>query len=248
MTVLATPTIVADLKYQIMPPMSSIDREQLKESLRRNGFYWEHAVVLDEDDCILDGFNRHEICQELGIDTPTRQKLGMSEEEKFEYIWSVNVPRRHLSPDEKRKLMQHRLLTAPTTSDRSIASDLGVDHKTVGKQRQELEASGEIPQTVRPHQRTDQERPAPREPVYRPDHLNSAVTRIIVNYPMPSEEERTRNGLPYAKEAVRMEWECELVMASTIPDSAISLEPFAAEAFERFKREVRARPFLTMRR
>jgi hypothetical protein len=66
----------------------------------------------------------------------------------YEYVLSANVHRRHVTAAQKRALIARVLKAQPEKSDRQIAKTVGVDHKTVGAQRTELESTGEIPQSV----------------------------------------------------------------------------------------------------
>jgi hypothetical protein len=52
---------------------------------------------------------------------------------------------RHLTPEQKRELIQKVLRADPTKSDRQIARAVKVDNKTVGAVRKRAEAREEIP-------------------------------------------------------------------------------------------------------
>jgi hypothetical protein len=83
-----------------------------------------------------------------------------SEIDPFDYVASVNHHRRHLASEdfadataklgmkrkERRGLIADFLKEHSELSDREIAQEFGVDHKTVGVIRVELVATGEIPQ------------------------------------------------------------------------------------------------------
>lgn len=82
-------------KYQIM---DKLDREHfaaLRESIKKHGV--QVAVELDEEGSILDGHNRVEIANKLGIDYPTVVKTFKTEAEKRAYVLMVNLCRRHLN-------------------------------------------------------------------------------------------------------------------------------------------------------
>ena len=59
------------------------------------------------------------------------------------------MARRSLSREQVRKQICNRLKRNPEHSDRLIAQALGVDHKTVGRVRAEMESCGEVPQVDR---------------------------------------------------------------------------------------------------
>jgi hypothetical protein len=69
-----------------------------------------------------------------------RADLTAAERKRFEAL------RAKLSRREVRELIRLQLLAHPDRSDRQHAAELACDHKTVGAVRQELEATGEIPQ------------------------------------------------------------------------------------------------------
>jgi hypothetical protein len=64
----------------------------------------------------------------------------------FAYAASANIHRRHLTTDQKRDLITKLLKADPTKSNRQIAEQVKADHKTVGSVRDNLKATGEIPQ------------------------------------------------------------------------------------------------------
>ena len=241
--------------YQYLPQPSDADYERLKKSIREAGGLWPgHEIVVDENGVILDGYTRERVCAELELPCPRRVRTDLtSEDEKFAYIVNVNMARRHLTIDQKRQLTTEYLRRFPEKSNRAIAAEVGLADKTVGVVRHEAEASAEITQTARPHTRPDQDRWAADQPkseaVYPPDHKNTAYVTITVNYPVPSETERTRAGLPYPKEAERAEWQSDpIAMQTSIPASLLEVGPFIQEAADHWRRAVRADPFKTMLR
>ena len=56
----------------------------------------------------------------------------------------LNLARRHMSTSARRGLIRAKLVADPSKSDRAIATAIGVDHKTVGTVRKELEQSGKV--------------------------------------------------------------------------------------------------------
>jgi hypothetical protein len=63
----------------------------------------------------------------------------------YDYVISVNIRRRHLTTAQKGELIAALLRANPERSDRAIAKDVKVDHKTVSARREKLEQGGEIP-------------------------------------------------------------------------------------------------------
>ena len=237
--------------YQYLPQPSEPDYDRLRDSIRDAGGLWPgHEIEVDENGTILDGYTRERICAELDLPCPRRVRTDLTTEDaKFDYIVRVNMARRHLTIEQKRELTQEYLRRFPEKSNRSIAETVGLDHKTVGVQRSGLEASGEIPQTERPHVRPAVEWTDIRQPeaTYLPDHKDSTVVTVIINYPMQSEEERTRRGLPYPRESERREWSRELIMGSPTPHSMMDFDALLVELAGRLKSEIRQDLLYTMR-
>ena len=87
-------------------------------------------------------------CRELGIiEYPNVIRAGMTEEEKKTHARKLNLIRRQLTREQKAELIRQQLKETPRRSNQEIAGSLGVSDKTVGAQRAELEASGEITST-----------------------------------------------------------------------------------------------------
>ncbi len=129
--------------YQVMPDLNPEEYDELKRDIAERGVMV--PVELDEHKNILDGHHRVKICEELGItDYPKIIRAGMTEEEKRLHARKLNMARRHLTQETRRELIRQQLKETPEKSDRQIADNLGVNHSTVGTQRKELEAVGEI--------------------------------------------------------------------------------------------------------
>lgn len=133
------------MNYQVMPDLSPEEFEVLKQDIAKSGVLV--PVEYDENGNILDGHHRVRACAELGIkEWPSVVRVGFTEEQKRTHARRLNLNRRHLTQEQKRELIRQQLIETPAISDRQIARDLGVDNKTVGVQRKELESTEEIPQ------------------------------------------------------------------------------------------------------
>ncbi|MBU2701758.1 hypothetical protein Ga0466249_002877 [Sporomusaceae bacterium BoRhaA] len=169
--------------YQMMPDLSPEDYAELKADIDKRGV--QVAIEYDEKGNVLDGHHRLKICNELGItDWPKVVRVGMTETQKREHARKLNMARRQLNREQRQELIRQQLRDTPEKSDRHIASTLGVDHKTVGSIRNNLESVGEIPQqeTVitsdgkeRPRQVQRQEPPFPTTE----EILNTPLTSLI---------------------------------------------------------------------
>lgn len=86
-------------KYQLFPPLSPDEMQELEASILANGVL--HSVVIDTDGNILDGHTRKAICDKHGLEYPTIEKEFSSEEEKQCFVISMNIARRQLSVAQK---------------------------------------------------------------------------------------------------------------------------------------------------
>ena len=132
-------------KYQLMPDMSPAEFEALKADIAQRGVVV--PIDVDETGEILDGHHRYRAWVELKRNEPppTIVRAGLSEQEKRAFARKNNILRRHLTREQVRRLIAEQLKDSPDWADNRIADELGVDHKTVGSVRGDLEATWEIP-------------------------------------------------------------------------------------------------------
>jgi hypothetical protein len=135
--------------YKVMPPLGDEEFRALKEDIAENGVLV--AVVTDEDGNIIDGYHRLRACEELfGEDRiaggyPIDERRGLTEDEKWDLAWRLNMQRRHLASEQKRDAIARKLKGSPHWVDNRVAQLLGVDGKTVRSTRTSLEIRKEIP-------------------------------------------------------------------------------------------------------
>jgi hypothetical protein len=135
----------------LFPMMPRDELIALGEDIKKNGLRNRVRVIEGPDDelILIDGRNRLEAMELVGI-------LGNIEVEvvcqnrlcsdPYDYVISANIHRRHLTADQKRDLIAKLLKATPGKSNRQIAEQVKADHKTVGSVRDNLKATGEIPQ------------------------------------------------------------------------------------------------------
>lgn len=129
-------------KYQLLPPLSEDEYASLFDDIAAGGV--KVPIDIDEDGEILDGHHRKRVCDELGIECPTRV-VELPEAAKADYALTVNLARRHLDRMQRRQLVVNSLKLDYRLGDRVHARRCGVDHKTVTSIRSDLVAVGEIP-------------------------------------------------------------------------------------------------------
>lgn len=92
------------------PPLSPDQRTELAKSIQEHGC--KVPVVLWNGQ-IIDGRNRAEICEDRGIEPPTKVFEG-TEAQAIEHAWILNGPRRHMTPSQRAlagERLFHRLKT-----------------------------------------------------------------------------------------------------------------------------------------
>jgi hypothetical protein len=113
-----------------------------------------HPITIHKG-MIVDGRNRARACQKAERE-PTYVELStvlqkpeeeITEEDLRRYIIQENLLRRDLTPKQRNCHMRQLLGFDPLQTDRAIAAQAGVDHKTVGKARKQMESTGKIPQS-----------------------------------------------------------------------------------------------------
>jgi hypothetical protein len=126
------------------PMMQGEEFIQLGYDIKANGL--REPITLFEGK-ILDGRNRYDAAKSVGYRLVSidfvQLKQGVNPEA---FVISANIHRRHLTAKQKRDLLAELIKADPTKSDRQIGAEAKVDNKTVGKVREELETTEEIPQ------------------------------------------------------------------------------------------------------
>lgn len=131
-------------QYQILPDLAPDDYAALKSDIGERGVMV--AIEYDQDGNIIDGHHRVRACTELGIrEWPRTVRTYSDDAARMRQARKLNVARRHLDNAAKRALIEAELKERPTQSDRAIAKEVGVTHKTIGTARRDLESRGEIP-------------------------------------------------------------------------------------------------------
>jgi hypothetical protein len=179
----------------IFPLMEGEDFEQLKEDIR---LYGQREPIDLYENKILDGRNRYRACKDLGIEPTFRDWQGNGSPRAF--VVSMNLHRRHLTNEQRRTIIALLLKEDPWQSDRQIADAAKVDHKTVGKVREALITSGELPHLKTTKGKDDKER-VRRAPSYQ--LLDAATKRILQNDASTADEGQMRELLAIKDEPQR---------------------------------------------
>lgn len=155
------------LEVQGLMPMAPEDRERLKDSIEREGVRDPIRAYREKGNAkwqILSGFNRWEIASELGLETIPLEIVEA--EDRQAYAIEDNLARRHLTTDQKRKLVAYLLKQNPEASDRQIGKMAGVSKNTSASVRADLESTGQIDQLS---ERTGADGKKRRKPTPKPE-------------------------------------------------------------------------------
>jgi ParB-like chromosome segregation protein Spo0J len=168
----------------MVPKMSTEAFEELKADIDKRGLIEPIWVKGDE---IIDGRHRYRACLETGQKITTRDYPGDDIEA---FVIAANVCRRQLSRQQRAGFAKRMLQLHPEKSNRAIAVEVGVHHKTVAELRKkeargefrhvpEKEAVGETAKPLRSVGRDGKRYPAaPPKPEHRaPQH----PARVLVN-------------------------------------------------------------------
>lgn len=150
---------MADIvRYQVMPPLSAEEYQELYEDIKANGVLV--PIVVDEDEVIIDGHHRAKIAAELGIPCPEELVSAKSEQEKRSIAFTLNLKRRHLNREQRRALIAESLKADPHLSNREHARRTGASHPTVNDVRNEMEEDGRLEKFTSRTSADGRERPA----------------------------------------------------------------------------------------
>lgn len=119
--------------FQPMPELTPEQYGALRADIAENGVV--NPVVLDQYGRILDGHNRVQIAESLGIEYPTIVQAVESDEDAMNKAVALNCARRHLTREQQREVIRKEILRRPGDSDRAIARRVGCSPTTVGRVR-----------------------------------------------------------------------------------------------------------------
>lgn len=159
----------------LLPPLTAEERDELRRSIRAAGRVLV-PILVTEDDAVLDGHHRLAIADELGLSgVPAETVAGLSDEQRRARAMELNLARRHLTREQRRRIIEEELRRDATRSDRSVSARVGVSHATVAAARKKLESSGQIVHSPRRAGKDGVARHVPAKPTRRPAARPPAV-------------------------------------------------------------------------
>ena len=90
---------------KLVPNLSKVDYDNLKKSIEENGLWI--PILCNPEGEILDGHNRYDICQELGIKTKHAIRTFDNKTDEIIFVGECNLKRRHLEPFQRIELVRN---------------------------------------------------------------------------------------------------------------------------------------------
>jgi len=137
-------------ELQVMPPLSDEEYAALKADISQNGV--KDPIVHDEDLVVIDGHHRVRACRELGVDidtVPTKAVVGLSDDEKREEAYRLNLQRRHLADGQKQEIVEQYLVNDWGGDDydgwqSDLEAQLGVSQSHISRAFRNLRGTGKL--------------------------------------------------------------------------------------------------------
>jgi hypothetical protein len=124
------------------PMMDKVALKELSDNIKANGQQFP-ITFWKKDGSLLDGRNRHAACLMAGIPPKTDLYEG---DDPVGFILAANIHRRHLTPAEKRDLIDKLIKRYPEKSNHQLARDIKAGPNTVARRRAKAEAKGDVVQ------------------------------------------------------------------------------------------------------
>ena len=144
------------VRYQVMPPLSSEEYQELHDDIKVNGVL--EPIHVDEEGVVIDGHHRSKIANELGIPCPVITHDDLDDAGKRSLAFTLNLKRRHLSREQRQALTVESLRLDPMASNLTHAQRTGMSDKTVKKIR-EREGIPEPREAIRQYAEKHPEKP-----------------------------------------------------------------------------------------
>ena len=153
MTTVNMPPLVIDEEFRsLIPPLTAEERAGLEENLLRDGCL-DPLVVWREQQILLDGHHRKEICDQYGIDYAIREISLPDREAAADWIDAHQLGRRNLTPEQMSLLRGRRYnrLKNPHGGDRKSAGSSAHSEHLIGERtcEQLAEDLGVSPATIK---------------------------------------------------------------------------------------------------
>jgi hypothetical protein len=203
---------------ELFPLMPPDELKALGEDIKTNGLQQRITLwPVDEPPgyVLLDGRNRLDAMEAVGLKLVDNPNATTVEEifagdniratliapipakaiDPVSYVISANIRRRHLTCEQKRTLIAELLRADPNRSNLWTAKLVGVDDKTVGSVRRDLEARSEIPNVAKTIDTKGRQQPIRKPKVTSPSRPATSMERGFATAIKPM----TTKSLPSSK-------------------------------------------------
>jgi ParB-like chromosome segregation protein Spo0J len=147
----------------MFPMLSEKEMRTLADDIKAHGL--QEPVTIKGSE-LWDGRNRLMACHLAGVKPDFKEPPKGTTARDF--IISANINRRHLSPAQKREMVELLVKAAPEKSDRQIAKTAKVSHHTVAKARKKEEGRGHIAHAVKRTDSAGRKQPATKPATKKP--------------------------------------------------------------------------------
>jgi len=187
---------------ELFPLMEGAEFDELVTDIKANGLREPIALWGGGERSggqVLDGRNRYRACLAAGI-RPRFEHLPAVD--PLKYVISANIRRRHLSVEDKDRLIVQLLKLDPTRSNRQVAKLTDTSHPHVAKVRERAQKTGDV-ETVT----TSVDTKGRKQPSSKPRSPPSQPRRLPIRETVP--QPRDDIGPASAGEADRLRVRCE---------------------------------------
>lgn len=164
-SVTSIPVTEIEVESTIQPRQNGLDGAHVAVLRETGPEAWPPLVVVERDGrhVLIDGHHRLEAALQLElVDLPCECRPAPDDHDLRTLAFAMNKEHgKPLTSVDRRAEAARLLKCLPEIADRELAERCGLDHKTIGKIRKELEVTGEIPQFMARKGRDGKVRPVP---------------------------------------------------------------------------------------
>lgn len=196
----------------LIPPLSTEEYQMLKDSIKTDGV---RDKLIVWNGTLIDGHNRYEICQELGISFEMQEIYFESEEEAEEWIMRNQLARRNLSDIERIRIAEklRDKIEAKAKVQQGKRNDLNILTKSsksapVNTRKELATLAGVSEDTYRKAVAVDREAPEPvKQAMGKIIPINKAfqINTVLKNQPEEKREQEAQRLIDDAMQKEREE-------------------------------------------
>jgi len=146
---------------ELFPRLSPDELKALGADIKQNGLHQPPAITTSKK--LLDGISRLDAMEAAGVsfefslgpdwalivvgERKNKRSHALTivpDKDAEAYVISANIQRRHLTAEQKDKLLADLIKAQPTKSNRQLAKTVGMSHPHVAKVREKLQQAGDV--------------------------------------------------------------------------------------------------------